>query len=74
MRSLMRYARQLGQRRNTAFYLSPEGETDTGGQVQHFFDGYAKMADRPRSLREMFSESEYEGDDDPVDDPRPDMD
>jgi hypothetical protein len=70
MRSLMRYARQLGQRRTTAFYLSPGAEHGTGAPARHVFSG-----GRQRSLRELFSEAEYEPDDtDVAEDPHPNDD
>jgi|GEM_PF-1885054 len=66
MKSLMFYARQVGQRRTTAFYLLPRpADPGASGQVQHFFAGYAKAEDRPRSLREMFSDAEYENEEEP---------
>lgn len=70
MRSLMRYARQLGQRRNIAFYLSPDAERGSGTPARYVFSG-----GRQRSLRELFSEAEYDPEDnDAVEDPHPNDD
>lgn len=65
MKSLLVYARQLGQRRTSAFHLLPKYETPVAERGHHVFGNRAGMADRPRSLREMFADTEYDNDDDP---------
>lgn len=58
----MLYARQLGQRRTSAFYLLPRPASQVGERGHHVFGNRAAMADRPRSLREMFADYEYDND------------
>ncbi|NYT38998.1 hypothetical protein ERD78_19260 [Allopusillimonas soli] len=60
MKPLSLHARQMNQRRVTAFYLSPERPAPDDGQsdMKHF----RPHEDRPRSLREMFSDEEIDGD------------
>ncbi|OWT55224.1 hypothetical protein [Candidimonas nitroreducens] len=61
MKHIMQYIRQINQRRMTAFYLSSHG--DIGGDpAQHQIEVFKPLADRPRSLREMFADLEYEAD------------
>lgn len=75
MRSLMRYARQLGQRRTIAFYLSPGAKHGMGESTRHVFSGGPWASGRQRSLRELFSEAEYDPEDnDIVEDPHPNDD
>jgi hypothetical protein len=64
MKSLLLYARQLGQRRTSAFHLLPRHEAPAAERGHHVFGNRVGMADRPRSLREMFSDTEYDNDDD----------
>ena len=66
MKQLLHHARQLNQRRMSAFYLLPEpgvsNASSRSGQLplQHI----PPPDDRPRSLREMFADTEYDSDDD----------
>lgn len=58
----MLYARQVGQRRTSAFYLLPKPDSQAGERGHHVFGNRPGMADRPRSLREMFADTEYDND------------
>ena len=62
MKHLLRYVRQLNQRRMTAFYLLPQHSDEEKytlhGQLP--LESFAPTEDRPRSLREMFADVEYE--------------
>ncbi|MCQ9617088.1 hypothetical protein L1889_10540 [Paenalcaligenes niemegkensis] len=66
MKHLMRYVRQLNQRRMTAFHLLPQSNDEKQavlhGQLR--LESFAPIADRPRSLREMFADTEYENEND----------
>lgn len=65
MKNLMRYARQVNQRRMTAFYLLPQpGDNDMqSSKDQLRIEHIVSHEDRPRSLREMFADVEYDNDD-----------
>ncbi|MBV6307048.1 hypothetical protein KVP10_19330 [Candidimonas humi] len=60
MKHIMQYIRQINQRRMTAFYLSSHGDMGGGGPAQHQMEAFKPLEDRPRSLREMFADLEYE--------------
>lgn len=53
------HARQANQRRMTAFYLSPEGRNI---EDQMEIAAYLPHEDRPRTLREMFADTEIDSD------------
>ncbi len=60
MKTLNLHSRLASQRRMTAFYLSPEGrELDDQMEIL----AYSQHEDRPRTLREMFADTELDGDD-----------
>ena len=61
MKPLSLHARQASQRRMTAFYLSPEGRR-ADDQVE--ISAYLPHEDRPRTLREMFADTEIDVDED----------
>lgn len=63
MKPLSLHARQVSQRRMTAFYLSPEGR-NADDQIE--ITAYAPHEDRPRTLREMFADTEIDSDEDEV--------
>jgi len=64
MKPLLRHARQLHQRRTSAFYLLPRPEpADLASPDQLRFKHMAPAADRPRTLREMFADLEFENED-----------
>ncbi|GAB2896567.1 hypothetical protein [Paralcaligenes ginsengisoli] len=65
MKQLMLY-RQINQRRMSAFYLSPQhgSEAKPFSQDQLVLDTHVPTEDRPRSLREMFADIEYDNEDD----------
>lgn len=65
MKHIMQYTRQVNQRRMTAFYLYSHANTgrDTAG-AQHQMEAFRPAEDRPRSLREMFADIEYDADED----------
>lgn len=62
MKPLMLYVRQLGQRRTSAFHLLPTPEAQPGRRGHHLFGSGVGVADRPRTLREMFVDAEYDND------------
>lgn len=66
MKHLMLYALQLNQRRTSAFYLLRQDSNDTKLPLrdQLRLEGITPAEDRPRTLREMFIDAEYENDDD----------
>jgi len=65
VKHLMHYARQLGQRRMTAFYLLPQGVPEDGETSQLRLSSLPRRADRPRTAREMWAEAEAESEDEP---------
>jgi len=64
LKQLLHHARQLNQRRMSAFYLLPEpgvaGNANRPGQLS--LQNIPPPDDRPRSLREMFADTEYDSD------------
>lgn len=62
MKHIMQHFRQINQRRMTAFYLSSHTDTGSGVAAQHQMEAFKPLEDRPRSLREMFADLEYEVD------------
>ena len=62
MRRLLFHAQQLHQRRMSAFWLLPkplrEDEESALGQLR--LHAFPEHEDRPRTLREMFSDIEYD--------------
>ncbi len=64
MKQLLHHARQLNQRRMSAFYLLPEpGVSNSANQPgQLSLQNIPPPDDRPRSLREMFADTEYDSD------------
>jgi hypothetical protein len=62
----MFYARQLNQRRMSAFYLLPQPNNDgrqpARGQLS--LENVSSTEDRPRTLREMFADIEYDNEED----------
>lgn len=66
MKHLMLYTLQLNQRRMSAFYLLRQDSNDRSLPLrdQLRLEGITPTEDRPRTLREMFTDAEYESDDD----------
>ncbi|MCI2810479.1 hypothetical protein [Eoetvoesiella caeni] len=62
MKPLSLHARQTNQRRMTAFYLSPQQENAANNQIE--IKKFKGPEDRPRTLREMFPDADFSGDDD----------
>lgn len=66
MKQLMNHARQLNQRRMSAFYFLPHpagsGPGPSSGQLP--LKNVGQTEDRPRSRREMFADTEYDDDED----------
>lgn len=64
MKQLLHHARQLHQRRMSAFYLLPEKTGGSGSTGQLDLEHIPQFEDRPRTLREMFVDIEYENEED----------
>lgn len=62
MKQLLHHARQLHQRRMSAFYLLPEKDSRSPSQLP--LEHIPQLEDRPRTLREMFADIEYDNEDD----------
>lgn len=62
MKPLSLHARQTNQRRMNAFYLSPQLESTANTQIE--IQKFLGHEDRPRTLREMFADADFAGDDD----------
>lgn len=60
MKPLSRYARQLHQRRISAFFLLKHDSNKTDGQIE--ITTFSPHEDRPRTLREMFPDAEIDPD------------
>lgn len=67
MRRLLFHAQQLHQRRMSVFWLLPESarEDEESALGQLRLTSLPEHEDRPRTLREMFSDMEYDNDNEP---------
>ena len=65
MKRLLFHAQQLHQRRMSAFWLLPQtlSEDDESALGQLRLTSFPEHEDRPRTLREMFSDAEYDDND-----------
>ena len=58
MKPLSRYARQLHQRRISAFFLLDHDSAQSDRQIE--ITTFSPHEDRPRTLREMFADTEVD--------------
>lgn len=66
MRRLLFHAQQLHQRRMSVFWLLPQPQSEDDESVlgQLRLHSLPEHEDRPRTLREMFADVEYENEND----------